>query len=501
MWSKQLALTLALPFATASPALRSLQTRDSASPQSCTQACSTLETQFPGRLHYKANDSNFVIWDQKQLQTAYVCRVQPSSSEEVSSVLKVLLENWCRFSVKGGGHSRSVDDAVSNGGVTIDLNLLNGTTIADDKASARILGGTLTRDAYTDLDKEGLAYVGGRLGQIGIGGFLLGGGTSVSSSKYGWGLDNVLEYEVVLPNATITTVTETSNPDMFFALRGGGNNFGIVTAFTVNTFPLGQVYVGSRTFSDAALDAYFVEAENIFTLQDGADTNIVMESRYLYDKASNSYTMGNTQRYLEPVMSPPVFDTLNAIPGTIGNLTGGLNTLAASVAFSRPLGVSRNSFTTLANYPSPALWKKATEIFKELYGGLPNTTTINPNLITYSIPAGAIEKMKTKGGNALGIDVDGHLVMNLFSVTWTDAAEDETAANLAETYYKLWKQAAIDLEVFHPFVYLNYADTPQDPFTSYGEENKQRLMSIQQAIDPQGAFRSSGLWTGYRKLL
>lgn len=162
-----------------------------------------MASEFPGRLHYEAADTNFTIWDQKQLQTVYVCRVEPASSEEVSRVLQILVDSWCKFAVKCGGHSRYPDDSVSVGGVTVDLGLINSTVVSVDNTTARIGGGALTRQVFAALDPYGLAYVGGRVGQVGIGGFTLGGGTSVLSAKYGWALDSVVEYEVRIFPATV----------------------------------------------------------------------------------------------------------------------------------------------------------------------------------------------------------------------------------------------------------------------------------------------------------
>lgn len=67
---------------------------------------------------------------------------------------------------------------------------------------------------------------------MGVGGFTLGGGTYPFANKYGWALDNVYEYEVVLSNSSIVTASEDTNPDLYFALRGGANNFGIISRFT-----------------------------------------------------------------------------------------------------------------------------------------------------------------------------------------------------------------------------------------------------------------------------
>ncbi|KAM0228592.1 hypothetical protein ACHAP5_011903 [Fusarium lateritium] len=305
----------------------------------CAQACATLASEFPGRLHYKDNDSGFTIWDQKQLETKYLCRVLPESATEVSRVLQVLVKNWCRFAVKCGGHSRFPDDSVSVGGVTIDLGLINNTVISDDRMTARVGGGSLSRHVFAALDPYGLAYVGGRVGQVGIGGFTLGGGSSVLASQHGWALDNVLEYEVVLPNATIVTASENTHKDLYYALRGGGNNFGIVTSFNVSVFPQGPVYTGSRTFGDNQTGLVLEEAEKIFGIQDYKDTAIGLEYRYTYTQ-QNGWSISTTQRYAQPVLSPPVFDTLNSIPA-LGNLTGGINSLANSTSFEGPLGVTR----------------------------------------------------------------------------------------------------------------------------------------------------------------
>ncbi|KAI1247925.1 hypothetical protein MGN70_010173 [Eutypa lata] len=463
----------------------------------CQQACEALASEFPGRLHYEAADTNFTIWDQKQLQTVYVCRVEPASSEEVSRVLQILVDSWCKFAVKCGGHSRYPDDSVSVGGVTVDLGLINSTVVSVDNTTARIGGGALTRQVFAALDPYGLAYVGGRVGQVGIGGFTLGGGTSVLSAKYGWALDSVVEYEVVLPNSTIITVSQNLHPDLYYALRGGGNNFGIVTSFNMTVFPQGSVYTGSRIFGDDQTGPFLEEAEKIFTIQDSEDTNIGLEYRYTYS-AESGWTMSSTQRYAEPTLYPPVFDSLNTIP-SLGNLTGGISSLAESTSFSGPLGTTRNVFATLTHYPSVELGKKGIEILKRnIERG--NLTSLSPQLITYSIPAATMEKSKARGGNALGLSVEGHLVINLLSLSWTDKVMDNSAYAFADSFIAEFRQAAESLNAFHPFVYINYANKGQDVFSGYGEKNLQTLSEIQQSIDPRGVFTSSGLWPGFFKV-
>jgi FAD/FMN-containing dehydrogenase len=143
-----------------------------------------------------------------------------------------------------------------------------------------------------------------------------------------------------LANGTITTVSETEQPDLYWALRGGANNFGIVTSFTVGVFPLGQVYTGFRSFPDNVTTQFLEEAEKLFSIEDNEDTNVVLEYTYSYNAAANTYSMSSTQRYFEPIMNPSVYESLNSLPA-LAPLSGGLGTLAASTAFGGTLGRTR----------------------------------------------------------------------------------------------------------------------------------------------------------------
>jgi hypothetical protein len=107
----------------------------------------------------------------------------------------------------------------------------------------------------------------------------------------------------------------------------------------VSVFPQSHVYTGARTFSDSQVDRFLREAEAIFTIEDFEDTKVGLEYRTTYS-TQYGWTISSTQRYAEPVLYPPAFDALNAIPA-LGNLTGGIGSLASSTNFPEPLGVSR----------------------------------------------------------------------------------------------------------------------------------------------------------------
>lgn len=135
------------------------------------------------------------------------------------------------------------------------------------------------------------------------------------------------------------TVSENTHPDLYYALRGGGNNFGIVTSFNVSVFPQGPLYTGSHAFGDNQTGAVLREAEKIFAIQDHEDTSIGLEYRYTYNQQSG-WSIITTQRYSEPVLYPEVFDTLNSIPA-LGSLSGGINSLANNTRAEAPQGQTR----------------------------------------------------------------------------------------------------------------------------------------------------------------
>jgi hypothetical protein len=101
---------------------------------------------------------------------------------------------------------------------------------------------------------------------VGVPGLILGGGISHFASKLGWACDNVASFELVTASGLPITVSPTSYPDLFWALRGGGNNFGIVTNFKLNTFPLGQMWGGDRIYSEDSFPDV-LDAISHFTLE------------------------------------------------------------------------------------------------------------------------------------------------------------------------------------------------------------------------------------------
>lgn len=157
--------------------------------------CAILAQEFGTRLHYPTTD-NVTFWDSKQAEVVPACRVEPTGSEDVASIIHTLVQTSCRFAIRSGGHTRERDDSNSDGGVTIDLRQIRTADVSTDRSRVRLGTGHTLVSAYSALEPYNLTFLGGRVDTVGVAGFTLGGGLSNLSPKFGLAMDNVFEYEV-----------------------------------------------------------------------------------------------------------------------------------------------------------------------------------------------------------------------------------------------------------------------------------------------------------------
>ena len=243
-------------------------------------------------------------------------------------VLTLRLSN-CKFAVKSGGHAAFAGASNIDNGIAIDLAKLNQVAVSADKTQTSVGPGNVWYDVYSKLDPMGLSVIGGRVSAIGVGGLTLGGGVSFFSNRYGWACDNVNKYQVVLADGSIHEVTPSSLPDLYFALRGGGNNFGIVTRFDLVTFPQGKLWGGSQTFlyspeSAAGLN----EAFNWLAINGPADPYAQVILAYAYVQYADMYVIAADLQYGKPVENPPMLQNFTAVQGTVVSDTLRIATLS-----------------------------------------------------------------------------------------------------------------------------------------------------------------------------
>jgi FAD/FMN-containing dehydrogenase len=161
---------------------------------------------------------------------------------DVAAALALARRAGLEVSIRGGGHNVA-GRAVTDGGVMIDLAEMKGIVIDPERATATAEGGVIWAELNDAAAAYGLAVTGGMVSGTGIAGYTLGGGLGWLMAKYGLAADNLLAVELVTAEGDALHVDAASHPDLFWALRGGGGNFGVVTSFTYRLHPL-QTVVG-----------------------------------------------------------------------------------------------------------------------------------------------------------------------------------------------------------------------------------------------------------------
>ncbi|KAF2034465.1 FAD-binding domain-containing protein [Setomelanomma holmii] len=174
--------------------------------------------------------------------------VLPTSAHDVSKTLALIRQHNVMFTVRGGGHSTSGAASIEDG-IVIDLSKMRKVTVDPAAKTIRAEGGTIWEDVDVEAAKYGLATVGGTVNHTGVAGLTLGGGYGYLSGKYGLTIDVLQSVEIVLASGSIVTASSTQNPDLFWAVRGAGANFGVVTAFTFQGFEQqNPVFAGPLVF-------------------------------------------------------------------------------------------------------------------------------------------------------------------------------------------------------------------------------------------------------------
>ncbi len=166
-----------------------------------------------------------------------------TNAEDVAAALRFARTHDLDLTVRGGGHGVA-GSAVSDGAVMLDLSLMRAVEVNAAASLARAGAGALWGDLDSATQQVGMATVGGIVTHTGIAGLTLGGGIGWLSRLHGLTVDNLLEAEVVTADGRRITASEREHDDLFWALRGGGGNFGVVTSFTYRLHPRADVLAG-----------------------------------------------------------------------------------------------------------------------------------------------------------------------------------------------------------------------------------------------------------------
>lgn len=265
---------------------------------------------FPASVPYEVSVGSYYAAQQGVL--APTCIVQPDTVDEVALAIKTLTKpkgsrEECPFAIRSGGHSSVPGASNIDGGITIDLTGLTEVSVSEDRSIVGVGVGNSWQDVYEVLDPQGLGVNGGRTGGVGVGGLTVGGGISWFSTRFGWTMDTVANFQVVLADGRIVNANDQENADLAWALRGGSNNFGVVTrvdleAFEHAPFWGGFVYHGANVWPQEVRE--FVKINSADAYDEFAHLTLTWSFT-----PTTGVSIANQLEYTKPgVENPEIFD-------------------------------------------------------------------------------------------------------------------------------------------------------------------------------------------------
>lgn len=337
-----------------------------------TGLCQQIDSQFPGHVSYSgsaayiSSQSNYYTGEERELQPG--CVFRPTKTSDVSHFLKLVAASKTtstpEFAFRCGGHSFFAGAANIDGGVTIDLRSLDSFQLSADQKTASVGGGSIwSENVYPNLVPYNLTVAGGRITGVGVGGFVTGGkypiaqvhtialtqsigGLNYLERRNGFACDNIYGYEVVLGTGEVVYASADSNRDLWLALKGGSNNFGIVTRFDLATHSQGLMLGGYINFNvtQTVLDDH-AKAFSSWMDPHRFDPLAVTEFNLVW--AGGAWSLADAIYYLAPDLTPSVYEGYFSIPGQTGNNLA-LKNVTAIVEESAalvPTTVSRQAFS------------------------------------------------------------------------------------------------------------------------------------------------------------
>lgn len=448
------------------------------------QALEGLKTQIRGQLLLPGGpgyDDARSVWNAMiDRRPALIIRCLGVS--DILTGVNLAREQGLPLSVKGGGHNIA-GLAVSDGGITLDLSLMRGVWADPSSRTARAQPGALLGDIDRETQLHGLAAVLGFVSNTGAAGLTLGGGFGYLSPRFGWTSDNVQSMDLVTAEGKMVRASERENSDLFWALRGGGGNFGVVTSFEHRLYPVGPDIVGGGIAWRAE------EAAEVLELY-----------RDISAKAPPEFACVAVLRIAPP--APWLPKEIHGKPIVAlfachtGSLDEGTTALAPIKSFGSPVGdiVQRRSYVSQQSLLDATQPKGRRYYWKSEY--LPR---IEPDLLERAIhhagrmtsphsaivlfPLGRAVQDRPEDHSAAG-NRDAAFVLNI-TAAWENAGDD--AANL-EWARSTWR----DMRRFSTGgTYVNFLTEEEGDErikAAYGK-NHSRLVEVKTKWDPANLFR------------
>ncbi|KAH9906181.1 hypothetical protein F4778DRAFT_769352 [Xylariomycetidae sp. FL2044] len=436
--------------------------------------------------------------------------VQPRDTAEVSKALVALAAtDECKIAIRSGGHTCAPGSNNIKDGITIDLGLMNETKYDPDTQLASIQPGGRWTEVYDFLQKRNVMVAGGREGLVGVGGLLTGGGKTYYTCRVGFACDQVVNYEIVLADGTITTASESVNPDLFRVLKGGSSNFGIVTRFDMKTFPAHDVYDGIVTFppssTEPLIDAFIDFTRQLHVASDahilamwfsmskrdlGVLSGVIPDPDQPPDLTMVSM-INMIMTNLDNMESSPSLEKFMNVPNPISN-TMRHTTMAKKVSDFLLPSNRQDIWSTLTYKLDKRIIEKTTQVYEKLVKDISDRSA-GPviQMVLQPLPTTFAQHSADRGGNMMGLErIKDDSVLLVAAVEGSTPGFYEMAFPIFQAAIQEIDDFAKSVDGHVDFLYLNYCDKSQDPLSTFGAENIRKMKDAAAKYDPSGFFQT-----------
>ncbi|KAF2015976.1 FAD-binding domain-containing protein [Aaosphaeria arxii CBS 175.79] len=434
------------------------------------------------------------------------CIIFPKTTEEVSTVVKLLYNSTEKFAVKSGGHNPNNGFASVDGAPLIVTEHLDQSDLDPATGIVDVGPGNRLDGISAKLQGTGWTFVGGRIGNTGVGGLVLGGGLSYMSTQYGWAASSVLEYTVVLANGTIAKVSKDSYPDFFKALKGGGNNFGIVTNYRLQAYRQANIWGGNLVFLRTPdKDTKLLKAVRDWTEYNTDDkASVIVTAERANLNVVDSWII--FLFYDGP--SPPagLFKNFTDVGPTLNTCRE--RTYADLMAFSNWV-VVKGSVVQIATetipLPSAENKVKVMDALHAHWRNVSSTTLAVPGIVAsiawQPFPKKIAEQAKRLSPDLIDADDDVDKIIIEMNYSFIPQTEYNRMADTMETTYSGvrnrvvgWQADGTLPDTYLP-VFMNYGFYRQDYFGRLKPQSRALAKRVAESVDPTGFFRDrTGGW-------
>ncbi|KAG9194833.1 hypothetical protein G6011_04868 [Alternaria panax] len=449
-------------------------------------------TFFPAAPTYNASIQSYPFL---QLRLHPSCVVRPNSPKDVSTAITTLLRNnKTKFAIKSGGHNANVGFNNIDEGVTIDMQSMKKVQVMRGDQVVSVEAGALWQNVYDEAEKRNRTVLGGRIGVVGTAGFLTGGGISFFSPERGWACDGVINFEVVLASGEIVDANATSHPDLFVALKGGQNNFGVVTRFDLKAFSAGPIY-GGRIVFGANATAPLLSAYTELKLGE-YDPYVAGWVTVRYNHTAATFTPVSILWHTRPAQKLEALRSITEVKPQVmnGMVEAPVSEHTRNASRQVAANPQRTIWATTSFAISPTIIHRIHSLWKDLVPAIAGQYAYAKPVAEITFQALPAPPRNGTAPNSLGFGPDEtpekDLVFLQIIFTFEDAAAADGFEEALKDLIKLVEGLTKKEGVFHRYKYLNFAASFQDPLASYGENELEMVRKVARKYDPKGVFQT-----------